>query len=50
MIHCVQNILAHVAQIREPWNELGQKLTDDKIRAMLKTAYFSYNLIGINVS
>ncbi len=39
-----------MALIREPWNEPGHKLTDDKIRIMLKTAYFSYNLIGISVS
>ncbi len=37
-----------MAQFREPWNELGQKLTDDKFIIMLKTLYFSYNVIGFS--
>ena len=37
-------------KFHEPWNEMGQKLTSDKIRLFLKTAYFSYNVIGISVS
>jgi hypothetical protein len=42
----LQNRLEHVAQIKEPWNEQGQVLTNDRIRVMLKKAFFSYNVIG----
>ncbi len=46
----IQNSLAHVAQIPRPWDEQGQEITGDKIRIMLKIAYFSNNVIGISVS
>ena len=44
----LQNRLQHIAQICEPWNESGPKLTNDKLRTMLKSTYFIYkaNLIG----
>ena len=47
----IWNKLPHVAQIHEPWNELRQKLADDKIRIMLKTVFFSYsNIEFVSVS
>ncbi len=39
----IQNRLKHVAQIREPWNELGAKLSNDKLRVLLKGIFFRCN-------
>ena len=36
----IQNLLQHVYQIRNPWNELGSKMTNDAIRVLLKNNYF----------
>lgn len=36
----LQNRLQHMKQIREPWNELGSRWTNDKIRIVLKDTFF----------
>jgi len=38
----LENRLAHVAQIKEPWNTSNAKLTNDQLRVMLKHTYFFY--------
>ncbi len=39
-----------MARIREPCNELGQKLTYGQIIIMFKIACYSYDVIGITAS
>ncbi len=41
----IQNRLAHIAQIREPWNEPGSKITNDALRVLLKKTFFSCNAV-----
>jgi hypothetical protein len=37
----LQNRLKHVAQLKEPWNEINAKWTNDLIRVKLKGAFFA---------
>lgn len=39
----LQNRLLHVAELTEPWNEPGCSISNNTIRRILKTAYFSYS-------
>jgi len=41
----LQNRLKHIAQISEPWNEIGpERFSKDKLRVMLKSTYFLYKV------
>ncbi len=37
----IQNRLQHIKHIKEPWNEIGQKITNNSLRIMLKKTYFA---------
>lgn len=41
----IQNRLAHIAQVTEPWSETGSNLTKDRLRVLLKSTYFLHNAI-----
>jgi hypothetical protein len=41
----IENRLLHFTQIKEPWNKKGSKMTNNRIRVMLKKTFFSHNAI-----
>ena len=42
----LQNRLSHVAQIKKPWNEDGLPLSNNQLRRLLKSAFFSHHIIS----
>jgi hypothetical protein len=41
----LQNRLQHVKNVTEPWSEAGSKLTNDKLRVILKKTFFKHTAI-----
>jgi hypothetical protein len=44
----IQNRLLHIAQIKDPWNEVGSKVSNDCLRMLLKKTYFSCQAQKLN--
>jgi Reverse transcriptase (RNA-dependent DNA polymerase) len=41
----IQNRLKHIAQVSEPWNEIGSGLTNDRLRILLKKTFFGHTAL-----